>query len=137
MLSTNKLIALAVLTVVVILLIYLFGIGKSEGFSAPFYFSDVAMKAKDPTKTFYTLRERDILGMDKEDYYLETQRLRDNDVVNVLEDGVSNFSNYTDYIEMPAEYRPVEYNNKLFLDKKFNKLEDNILEGMMQQQLTN
>ena len=116
---------------VVLVLLVLFWIwGSKENFDAPFYFSDVSMRAADPTQTFYTLRERDILGMDKQDYYLETQRMRDNSTMDVPEDGQANFGNYTDYLEMPAEYRPRDSNSRLFLDKKYNKIEWNILEGM-------
>lgn len=117
-----------ILLVVVLLLLWKWS--KTEKFDSPYYFSDVSMKASDPTQTFYTLRERDVLGMDKQDYYLESQRMRDNSTMDVPEDGQTNFGNYTDYLEMPAEYRPRDSNSRLFLDKKYNKLEWNILEGM-------
>lgn len=120
---------LGALVIVVLLLIYWVW-SKKEKFDSPFYFSDVSMQSSDPTQTFYTLRERDILGMDKQDYYLESQRMRDNSTIDVPEDGHTNFGNYTDYLEMPAEYRPQDSNSRLFLDKKYNKLEWNILEGM-------
>lgn len=122
-------ITLGVLVVVLLLLVF-WGWSKKENFDAPFYFSDVSMKSVDPTGTFYTLRERDVLGMDKQDYYLESQRMRDNSTMDIPEDGQTNFGNYTDYLEMPAEYRPRDSNSRLFLDKKYSKLEWNILEGM-------
>lgn len=116
--------------IVLILILIIWRWSHVEKFDSPFYFSDVSMKSVDPTQAFYTLRERDILGMDKQDYYLETQRMRDNSTMDVPENGSANFGNYTDYLEMPAEYRPRDSNSRLFLDKKFNKIEWNILEGM-------
>ena len=111
---------LAVFIILIILVLYF---TRKEKFS-------VWQKSSDPLTTHYMGNNRDIAGMSQHDYFLETQRMRENKVLDVPEDGTSNFSNYTDYIEMPAEYRPAASNARLFLDKKYDKLEYNLAEGM-------
>lgn len=124
-----------VVSIFILVLAYRHYNKKKEGFDETYYFSDIAMQNTDPTSTFYTMRERDILGMDKQDYFLETQRLADNGVLDLPMDGSTNFGNYTDYLEMPAQYRPTTHNgtSRLQLDRSYNKLESDILEGMTAQ----
>ena len=70
-----------------------------------FFDDQVAMRFSDPTYFKYTGDERDVSGMSAKDYFLENQRMFDSGALPYMM-GDSQFVSKTDYLELPARYRP-------------------------------
>lgn len=105
--STGVIVVMAIIIVVLIVLVVYFGyfaMKKQEGMT-PFYLDQIAMQYSDPTYMKFAGRDRDILGMSPKDYYLEHDMNANNEVEPQTFTDVD-FSNTTDYLQMPRWYRP-------------------------------
>jgi hypothetical protein len=76
----------------------------SEGMT-PFYLDQIAMQHSDPTYLKFAGRDRDSLGMSMRDYYLEHD-MNSNNEIEPMTFTDSDFTNTTDYLQMPRWYRP-------------------------------
>jgi len=93
-------------TIVIILLLALYWYStSSEGFE-PIYLDEMAMKYSDPMFFKYSSWERDVDGMSPRDYYLENQMNYGNQIAPGYFKGNRLFTDKTDYLNMPPQYRP-------------------------------
>jgi hypothetical protein len=97
--------AVGVVVVLVIVLIIV-GFAKRENFGDVFYLDQMAMANQDPMRFKYTGNERDVLGESGRDYYLMNQTYANNRAAPQLLEGNLAYTNRTDYLDMPRQYRP-------------------------------
>jgi len=96
----------AILLVLVLLLLFFIGGGGMRERMSDWYLDQMAMRYPDPTTFIYTGDERDVAGMSGRDYYLENKTNYLNGVAPPYFEGAARFVDQTDYLGMPAEYRP-------------------------------
>jgi len=93
--------------IILIFLVFMFiGFSSSENLGEVFYLNQMTMENADPTYFKYTGRDRDVLGESGEDYYLQNLTFANSGSANQLLDGNKPFVNQTNYLDMPAQYRP-------------------------------
>ena len=94
---------------IVTCLIFVFiGIAASEHLSeTPFYLNQFAMATTDPVYYKYAGRQRDILGQDSEDYYLENLTYANTYAAPQLLLNNDALYNRTGYLTLPENQRPV------------------------------
>lgn len=102
--TTNKILCVFLLFVLVVLLYYTFG--KKERMTNSVYLDQIVYDHPDPLLMKYMGRERDIAGMSARDYYYENDIGARNLVNPQFMEGDSNYVDHTDYLDMPLEYRP-------------------------------
>ena len=96
------LVGLLIIYVLVVLLWYYW----PEGLF-PLYYNQIAMKNEDPTFFQYKGRDRDLLGMSREDYYIEHDLMAKNGAEPYHHnDNEAQFSNTTNYLQLNKTYRP-------------------------------
>ena len=78
----------------------------NEGMEDQFILNQLAAENADPVYFKYTGRDRDVLGMSGEDYYYANLTYGNSQASDQLLEGNSAFINQTDYLDMPAQYRP-------------------------------
>jgi len=96
---------LMALAFVVVLIIVLVAFG-SEHMQDRFVLNQLAAANADPVYFKYTGRDKDVLGMSPEDYYYANQTYANSRAADQLLEGNAAFINQTDYLDMPAQYRP-------------------------------
>jgi hypothetical protein len=97
----------AVIVVLVVLLILYFAKGLfAERMGNPFYLNQIAMDNWDPSLYMYTSRQRNVQGMDLQDYYLENQMNASTEVNGQLMLGNAKYEPADDFLGMPMQYRP-------------------------------
>lgn len=102
--TTNKLLCVFLLFVLLVLLYYTFG--KSERMTNTVYLDQIVYDHPDPLLMKYMGREKDITGMSARDYYYENDIDARNLVGPQYLEGDSNYVDHSDYLDMPLEYRP-------------------------------
>jgi hypothetical protein len=98
-------VAAVILLVILLVFFLLWGGARGEGMS-DWYLDQMAMRYSDPTTFIYTGNERDVSGMSARDYYLENKANYLNGAAPAYFEGNQRFVDHTDYLNMPAEYRP-------------------------------
>ena len=102
--DTKQIICATVVVLLLVLLVYYYYY-HSEGFN-PVYLDEMAMKYSDPMFFKYSSWERDVDGMSPRDYYLENQMNYGNQIAPGYFKGNRLFTDKTDYLNMPPQYRP-------------------------------
>jgi hypothetical protein len=92
--------------VVAILILIIVGFTSTERFGDVFYLDQMAMLNTDPTDFKYTGNERDVLGESGRDYYLMNHIYAASSSAPQLLEGNLAYTNRTNYLDMPAQYRP-------------------------------
>lgn len=116
-----------ILIVLVLLLLFW---GWKENLTQPDYLDQMAMKYSDPTYFKYSSWERDVAGMSPRDYYLENQANYLNQIAPGYFKGDGLYVDHTDYLDMPAQYRPMLPKGALSMQKQTG-LEDKMMAQAM------
>lgn len=96
---------LMALTFVVVLITVLVTL-SAEHMQDQFILNQLAAENADPVYFKYTGRDKDILGMSAEDYYYANTTYSNSRAADQLLEGNAAFVNQTNYLDMPAQYRP-------------------------------
>lgn len=92
--------------IVIALIFTFYGFAQKENLGEVFYLDQMAMLNADPTYFKYTGRDRDVLGQSGQDYYLQNLTYSNSDVAGQLLARNDAFVNQTNYLDMPAQFRP-------------------------------
>ena len=96
-----------IITIVVIIIIVIVVVNlSSEHLSDHYYLDQMAMKSFNPDYIQYFGRDKDVLGMDHRDYYLENKMYANSGAAPQRLIADSAYFDHTDYLGMPNQYRP-------------------------------
>jgi hypothetical protein len=96
-----------VAVILVVFLIFAFiGMSSSERMEDQFILNQLAAENADPVYFKYTGRDKDVLGMSGEEYYYDNLTFANSRAAGQLLEGNAAFVNQTNYLDMPAQYRP-------------------------------
>ena len=101
----HKLAIYAILVSIVMVILIIVLVAKSEEHMQSYYLDQIAMQSTDPAYVKFVGRERDPLGMSMRDYYVE----HSNNANNLVEADYADdqmYYNTTGYLQMPLQYRP-------------------------------
>ena len=92
--------------IIAVLIVVFIGMSSTERMEDQFILNQLAAENADPVYFKYTGRDKDVLGMSGEDYYYTNQTYANSRAADQLLEGNAAFVNQTDYLDMPAQYRP-------------------------------
>ena len=95
-----------VVAVISVLIVVIIGMSSTERMEDQFILNQLAAENADPVYFKYTGRDKDVLGMSGEDYYYTNQTYANSRAADQLLEGNAAFVNQTNYLDMPAQYRP-------------------------------